>query len=278
MLGSRPVSVHSDYPGGSATFKTPGRALHQNRAENATAAARTAGKNVFQTPFKQPLGGGTTTPFPRKDGGDAGGKTALRTGARPLGDKTPFPNRPRRSGEGIMQTPFALAPIALDFVPGLTPAPASTCRPSSVRKSTRRSSRGSTGLNLSGIGSALDLGVFQTPRVNGNPWDVEDIDVVLPSTEDKIDEEPDEDDDEIEYMPPKAVGRCRLLPLIGILFISQFQSSHMSPRSRCRTTLSLARLFSTSRTSLSMSLSRRPSLMRTSIVFSSRHPCPILRF
>jgi hypothetical protein len=215
MLSSRPVSVHSDFPGGGAAFKTPGRARLQNRAENATAGARTAGKNAFQTPFKQQLGGGTTTPFPTKDGG-AGGKTVLRMGARPLGDKTPFPNRARISSAGEKGTPFALASIELDPVPGLTPAPARVRRPSSTRKSVRRSSHGPGGLDLSGI-SAPDFSAFQTPRVNGNPWDVEDIDLVLPVAEEAIEEEPAEDYDEIEYMPPKAVGMCSCWPLDLIL-------------------------------------------------------------
>jgi hypothetical protein len=204
MLSSRPISVHMDQNPGAMAFKTPRRAQH--RAENAT-----TGRNLqaFQMPFKQPFGDSTTTAHPGKDvgGTQAGGKMAPRTVVRVLGDKTPFPNRARKSGGGGAQTPIAFAKIGLDPLPALdTPG----LRPSSSRKSVRRS-RGSGGgggfdLALTGI-HGLNLGAaFQTPKVNGNPWDVEDVDVAVPTMEEAIEEEAAPDYDEIEYMPPKAEG------------------------------------------------------------------------
>jgi hypothetical protein len=188
MLSSRPISVHVDQnpsgPGAMA-FKTPRRGP-QHRAENAA----TGRKQAFQTPFKQPFAGGPTTPFP--GGGKDGGKTVPRTVLRVLGDKTPFPNRARKSGGG---TPDPLAKLALE-TPGL--------RPSSSRTSVRRSGGG---FDLAGL-RALNLGAFQTPKVNGNPWDVEDVELAPSEAEEVIVEEPADDYDEIEYMPPRAQGEA----------------------------------------------------------------------
>lgn len=202
MLSSRPVSIHTDFPQG-ASFKTPGRAL-QNRAALQENAA-TKAKKAFQTPFKPPP---TAQPPPGKGAPSNAGKAPLLTLARPLGDKTPFPNRNR----DVARTPFPLAQIALDPVPGLTPG--SALRPSSTRQTVRRSSRtsGSLGLgDVSGLNlTALGLGTFQTPRVNGNPWDVEDIELGQSTNgvQEVVEEEEVEieDYDEMEYMPPKAVG------------------------------------------------------------------------
>lgn len=208
MLGSRPISVHIDQPvagGVHGGFKTPGRGLLQNRlGENATAR-----KLISQTPFKQViLQNPSTSHHPGKAGGasHAGEKTAPRTAVRlTLGDKTPFPNRTKNRssvGGGGVQEQLNFAPIGTDKpVPLDTPG----LRPSSSRKSVRRTSHGPGGFNLTGM-QGLDFSTFQTPRVNGNPWDVEDIDVVAPGTEETIQEEPVEDYDEIEYMPPKVEG------------------------------------------------------------------------
>jgi hypothetical protein len=196
-------------------FRTPARSRGTLR-ENATNR-----KQAFQTPFKQPFNqNNTTAPHPGKANLQlADGKTAApRTiGRVALGNKTPFPNRAkaRLSGGGNdgkdgakdaggSQTPLAFASVGLDLGP-LPALDTPGLRPSSTRKSVRRSSHGSGAFNLSGI-QGLDFSTFQTPRVNGNPWDVEDIEIAAPATEEVIQEEPEADYDEIEYMPPKAQG------------------------------------------------------------------------
>lgn len=196
MLSSRPISVHTDFPQ-DGTYQTPGRALHNRAAlrENVGTVRGGGGgkKAIFQTPLKG-LGDShpAKTPAPSKGAG-AGGKGPVLTIGRPLGDKTPFPNRGLNGA-------FPLANTELD----------GTLLPSSARKSLRRSIRGSGSLGFGGLNLAsLGLGKFQTPRVNGNPWDVEEVDMEAPTEEalDVLQEEVEvEDFDEFEYMPPTAIG------------------------------------------------------------------------
>lgn len=99
---------------------------------------------------------------------------------RPLGDKTPFPNRTAHhlhtSGGKIAK------PALLD----------GSLRPSSARKHDslpRSASR-----------------VFETPITNGKHWDVSDIEIEVDTSiaNQSIEEE---SHDEIEYMPPKVQGK-----------------------------------------------------------------------
>lgn len=98
--------------------------------------------------------------------------------SRPLGDKTPFPNRIANHA-----TPFQMTKPIFDVTPG------ALLRPSSARKHVRLPRSASKS--------------FQTPLTGGNHWDVSDIDInpeVVAAPSQSIEEE---DYDEIEYMPPK---------------------------------------------------------------------------
>lgn len=99
---------------------------------------------------------------------------------RPLGDKTPFPNR---TAHQLSATGAKIAkPALLD----------GSLRPSSARKHDRlpRSA-----------GKA-----FETPVTNGKHWDVSDFEIEVDTsvTNQSIEEESCE---EIEYMPPKVEGK-----------------------------------------------------------------------
>ncbi len=139
--------------------------------------------------------------------GDVGGGKPVilntRPAARPLGDKTPFPNRANKAGavqdigmqkgELHQKLPKLLDSLypslsnqegALEFSP----------RPSSTRKSARAPRSASR--------------KFQTPLVNGNPWDVSEGSIELGDVQvQDVQEDAEVDDlDEIEYMPPNTLG------------------------------------------------------------------------
>ena len=125
---------------------------------------------------------------------------------RPLMDKTPFPNRvgPSNFGNAGKTPGLKLSKLAL-----LAPEPeqesgspdvAPLLRPSTARKSLR----GRLSQN------------FKTPLTKGNYWDVspEDMEgigggVVEQTQQQAVAVEADEDD-EIEYMPPTAIGEFSL--------------------------------------------------------------------
>ena len=114
---------------------------------------------------------------------------------RPLGDKTPFPNRQAQA----LQTPAPqTAKIAkLTFLDeSLTKTPGCLLLPSARRKSLRLPRSASK--------------KFQTPHNQGNHWDVSDGDMEALESSLEVDEvEVEEADyDEIEYMPPKVPGVC----------------------------------------------------------------------
>ncbi|EIN11215.1 hypothetical protein PUNSTDRAFT_141657 [Punctularia strigosozonata HHB-11173 SS5] len=230
MLGAHtvPINFHDyDVP---LTVKTPGRALHKNRRENAHTVGASHRKKVhIGTPFTGKakgktlgLGRGPQTDSKTQylltldDKAPGGSKQSIlkpkteiiQTIARPLGDKTPAPNRAAQ----LLSTETnggKLGKLDLDpALPAETPAPAPTpfIRPSSTRKSTR--ARRSSSLSIGGLQQKLGLGpgAFQTPKTNGCPWDVSEMDIQVPETMEEGVEaaEESEDDSEIEYMPPRA--------------------------------------------------------------------------
>ena len=112
--------------------------------------------------------------------------------SRPLGDKTPFPNR-----QLLLQTPAPqkAKPAKLPMLdPSLAKTPGSLLLPSARRKSLRLPRSASK--------------KFTTPVQQGNYWDVSDIDIDPDLGDEGAEEvkEAEPDYDEIEYMPPKVPG------------------------------------------------------------------------
>ena len=114
---------------------------------------------------------------------------------RPLGDKTPFPNR---TGNQHFQTPLpqpskfpALSLVEPDTLLRFERTPESLLRPSSLRKHVRAPRSASRS--------------FETPPNQGNHWDISEGSIVIPESE--VQEITALDDhDEIEYMPPNTLG------------------------------------------------------------------------
>ncbi|CAA7260777.1 unnamed protein product [Cyclocybe aegerita] len=189
MLSSRPIQLNTD-----ATYfptKTPGRA-GKNRAENAHAGIGVPptigkGKNVPKTPFQ--------SQSRLKDG-----KIILNTVSRPLGDKTPLPNRLATT---LFQTPLPqkskLSQVSVvggggeqnDDGEGNTPE--SGQRPSSMRKHIKHP-------RLSGKN-------FQTPMNRGNHWEISDDEGIVLDTQPMQETivEDEDDFDEVEYGPPNTL-------------------------------------------------------------------------
>ncbi|OBZ70534.1 hypothetical protein A0H81_09463 [Grifola frondosa] len=149
--------------------------------------------------------------------------------SRPLGDKTPFPNRV--AGAVPFKTPAPetakLAKLSL-----LEPEPAQILapllRPSSARKSLRIPLNGSAGRRAS----------FKTPETQGNHWDVSDGDMDLGGDvaveEVEVQEmEAEGLDDEIEYMPPTAIDLPYEppfdMPDYKVLGRNLFEFAHSAP-------------------------------------------------
>ncbi|KAF5386070.1 hypothetical protein D9615_002689 [Tricholomella constricta] len=186
MLSSRPVPLGMDSH--VLPSKTPGR--NKARAENAVPMT-VHGKGKEMT---------IRTPFPAQKAQkdiqttQAQGKPVIlttRPNARPLGDKTPFPNRARTEQ---FQTPLpklAKFPVLslLESQTLLHPnkTPDSQLRPSSARKHVRVPRSASRS--------------FETPVNNGNHWDVSELSIVIPEAQNQ-ETLPEDDHDEIEYMPP----------------------------------------------------------------------------
>ncbi|KAG6909686.1 hypothetical protein DXG01_016093 [Tephrocybe rancida] len=128
--------------------------------------------------------------------GQAQGKqnAVSRPTVRILGDKTPFPNRSKTQKFETPAPQISKFP-ALSFLetqPQLPHAktPDSQLRPSSARKQDR---------------APRSVGkVFQTPLNNGNHWDVSELSIVVPDAE-ALQDAPEDDYDEIEYMPPNTL-------------------------------------------------------------------------
>lgn len=119
-------------------------------------------------------------------------KAAVNLVVRPLGDKTPFANRQWRVIQDSTPGPVKANPAAQEEKLGLL-TPGHALLPSSVRKTVR-------GRHSSGP-------VFETPVTSGNHWDVIEGDAIAPVVlEEQAEEAQTEDYDEIEYMPPTAIG------------------------------------------------------------------------
>ncbi|RDB15593.1 hypothetical protein Hypma_004049 [Hypsizygus marmoreus] len=179
MLSSRTVPLGMD----SQVFpsKTPGRL--KGRAENALSGK---GKQALRTPFHKTSKDTTGTQTQLKPV-----SLAARPAARPLGDKTPFPNR---IGGHQFQTPAPQISKSLCLEPQTllqpTKTPDALLRPSTARKHVRVPRSASKS--------------FETPMNNGHHWDVSELSIVLPEAQ--VQETmPEEDDDEIEYMAPNTL-------------------------------------------------------------------------
>ncbi|KAG5643321.1 hypothetical protein DXG03_001205 [Asterophora parasitica] len=195
MLSSRPVALGID----SHVFptKTPGRI--KGRVENAAPMTiHGKGKEMAaRTPFHgQKLLKDSAAPQTQ-------GKQIIlttRPNARPLGDKTPFPNRARTER---FETPLPkLAKFSvlslLESVSQSNNTPDSQLRPSSARKHVRAPKSGGKS--------------FETPLNNGNHWDVSELDIVIPEAE--VQEAlPEDDYDEVEYMAPNTLDLAYQPPL-----------------------------------------------------------------
>ncbi|KAG2341076.1 hypothetical protein BDR05DRAFT_936817 [Suillus weaverae] len=184
MITSRPIGIafEDDY---RHLPKTPGNRMLKSRSalqENVgrhvpvTVDAKAKKAALQQTPFHP------NALQPQKILKDHDGTTKSKgkepAPSRPLGDKTPFPNRIANHS-----TPLQMTKPIFDVTPG------ALLRPSSARKHVRLPRSASKG--------------FQTPLTGGDHWDVSDIDInpeVVAAPSQSIEEE---DYDEIEYMPPK---------------------------------------------------------------------------
>ena len=130
----------------------------------------------------------------------ATGKPTLLV-TKPLGDKTPFPNRQSQALKTPAPQTAKLAKLSL-YDESLAKTPGNLLLPSARRKSIRLPRSASR--------------KFQTPNAQGHHWDVSDGDVQLDvgeEVEETTNEEPDYD--EIEYMPPKVPGKCSQLCDMG---------------------------------------------------------------
>lgn len=139
--------------------------------------------------------------------------------SRPLGEKTPFPNRHNHQSAHTpapQSTKISKLSIPDDSLPELLQTPGALLRPSSTRRSSKvpRSSLGDSAGRLNRVLN------FKTPATNGNHWDVSDGEIDIDSAEVDAEGSQDvliEDDDEIEYMPPKVPGKLSFSYLISNL-------------------------------------------------------------
>ncbi|KAG1739295.1 hypothetical protein EDB19DRAFT_1908932 [Suillus lakei] len=186
MLGSRPVGItfEGDY---HHLTKTPGNRMLKSRSALQENVGRHVPVTVDGKAKKAAL---QQTPFhpnalqPQKilkdhDGTSKskGKEPVVLASSRPLGDKTPFPNRIASHA-----TPLQMTKPVFDVTPG------ALLRPSSARKHVRLPRSASKS--------------FQTPVTGGHHWDVSDIDI-NPEVAAAPSQLIEEDYDEIEYMPPK---------------------------------------------------------------------------
>ncbi|KAF8655606.1 hypothetical protein AX16_002988 [Volvariella volvacea WC 439] len=204
MLSSRPIQIHTDAPVNTLPAKTPRRAPKHGRMENA---------GVPPTVNAKAKGVLVNTPYhagPAQQGAKEYQKPLLATlskpgGTRPLGDKTPFPNRTARR---IQETPApdsALKPGALDLAIDALLEEVDWDIGNRRLSSTRKRPR---------LPKSAEKH-FQTPPNNqGSVWvpgkgqlllqpELEEEDADAEVQDAGVESEEKEDYDEIEYMPPK---------------------------------------------------------------------------
>ncbi|KIO09469.1 hypothetical protein M404DRAFT_131585 [Pisolithus tinctorius Marx 270] len=188
MLGLRPAGVSLDSERRNIV-KTPGRglvksrhALQENTFRDLPTTVNAKGKRVVQgTPLQLKV---TQTDRVVKD---APGKQAVVSKikgtpvVRPLGDKTPFPNR----------TAVRATLISSSSTKTANGSPDESRRASSVRRRVRLPRSASKS--------------FETPVTAGNHWDASDIDIEIGGVV-ANQSLAEEDYDEVEYMPPKVDG------------------------------------------------------------------------
>lgn len=144
----------------------------------------------------------------------------LVLGTRPLGDKTPLPNR---FGANLFQTPLpqksklsklTIVEAAQQEKDGGDEPPGSIQRPSSLRTHIKHPKS------------------FQTPVNSGHHWDVSDGDIVVPEVETQQEEaEPEDDLDEIEYCPPNTLGKFPISMNTYWVTLNSRQISHTNHHS-----------------------------------------------
>lgn len=127
---------------------------------------------------------------------------------RPLGDKTPFPNR-QLPVQTLAPQPSKMGKLSM-LDPALDKTPGSLLLPSARRKSLRLPRSASK--------------KFTTPMQQGRHWDVSDgeVDPDISTGDIEVQEVEQEDYDEVEYMPPKVPGMPRpVAPHILLLILDQ---------------------------------------------------------
>ncbi|EIM83073.1 uncharacterized protein STEHIDRAFT_171174 [Stereum hirsutum FP-91666 SS1] len=196
MLSSRPLSIHIDNPSEYGQTKTPGRAHHTGRKENAVryGGGKSNNGKHYKASLQTPARDDSIKPQTLLKEGQSKLTTTI---SRPLGDKTPFHRNDTKP-----RLDFApLGPEKLDAVNfgDIVPGEA-LLRPSSTRKSIR-------GRRSSAGGTTLDFTNLKTPFTKGNHWDVSDLDIPadVAEAEGEVEAVEQEDYDEVEYMPPTAV-------------------------------------------------------------------------
>lgn len=186
MLSARPTEIEEDTR--FRFSKTPGRTKFrkENTTHGGTVLRTLKGK---QTPFQ------SSTHIEKAGGKHHAPLTTRR--ARPLGDKTPFPNRLAQLDRDLDYEPifpiskdlkFSLLQTAQSLLqpPAQIADPDSAQRPSSARKHPKRDGQN-----------------FKTPANNGFPWAVDDIS--FSEAEPQVQEVAQNDYDEIEYMAPNTL-------------------------------------------------------------------------
>ncbi|OCB88418.1 hypothetical protein A7U60_g4460 [Sanghuangporus baumii] len=197
MLSTRPISRlqdNADYSREAVT-KTPGRALkgraglQENVLQNGSMTANPREKRVgLQTPFHQ-----GPSKIILQDAQNSS-KLATLSGARPLGDKTPKPNRQSLSLFTPGPRNQKASKLVLPPIQGENDVPSPTQPPSSSRTKLR---------------NPRPSKCFETPVTKGDHWNVSDVSIHEgTSTLGKVNEaaaDELDDDSEPEYMPPKPI-------------------------------------------------------------------------
>lgn len=185
MLSLRSNAVHGDGPSHTIYTKTPGRNMIKARnALQENVLYHPPGSVVVKTKTVH-------TPLRPRIGKSAFGNAKVPvTITRPLGDKTPFPNRTLNTA--ALDTPSP----RITKLPSLDPSddlPVSVPRPSATRRH----------LRVPRVSAEYKQApVTPASRNQASHWDVGELSVSEPRAE-NINQE---DHDEIEYMPPKAIG------------------------------------------------------------------------